>query len=60
MRSDGGAAEARPWGYFRGEPKNSIYVADALYDDLRRHGLPVSQRAQRAFVDALAAELTAG
>ncbi|HEY3736637.1 MAG TPA: hypothetical protein VGL26_04275 [Jatrophihabitans sp.] len=35
-------------------PKISIYVPDAMYDELRRRHLPASQIAQAAFSKALA------
>lgn len=34
-------------------PKVNIYVPDAMYDELRRRKLPISQLAQRAFAAAL-------
>lgn len=34
-------------------PKVNIYVPDAMYDELRRRELPISQLAQRAFADAI-------
>lgn len=34
-------------------PKVNIYVPDAMYDELRQRGLPISQLAQRAFAAAL-------
>lgn len=34
-------------------PKITIYVPDAMYDQLRARGLPISQVAQRAFSEAL-------
>jgi len=41
------------WGYTGGMPKVSIYIPDALYDEIKRRALPMSQVAQRAFVAAL-------
>jgi post-segregation antitoxin (ccd killing protein) len=35
-------------------PKISIYLPDAMYAELRRRDLPVSQLAQQAFAAALA------
>lgn len=40
-------------------PKISIYVSDAMYDELRRRELPISQLAQRAFSVALTEEANA-
>ncbi|QAY60511.1 hypothetical protein ET475_11265 [Microbacterium protaetiae] len=34
-------------------PKVSIYVPDALYDEVRRKKIPLSTVAQRAFEDAV-------
>jgi post-segregation antitoxin (ccd killing protein) len=34
-------------------PKVSIYLPDALYDEIKRRELPMSRVAQRAFVAAL-------
>ncbi len=34
-------------------PKISIYVPDALYDEVRRRRVPLSAVAQRAFEDAV-------
>lgn len=34
-------------------PKVSIYVPDALYDEIRRRSIPLSTVAQRAFEDAV-------
>lgn len=36
-------------------PKVSIYVPDALYDEVRRRSIPLSAVAQRAFEDAVRA-----
>lgn len=36
-------------------PKVSIYIPDAMYDEMRRRKLPLSQLAQRAFAEALSA-----
>lgn len=41
-------------GYTGGMPKISIYLPDAMYAELRRRELPVSQLAQQAFAAALA------
>lgn len=40
-------------------PKISVYVPDAMYDELRRRELPISQLAQRAFAHALADDANA-
>ncbi|MDA8068184.1 MAG: hypothetical protein M0T77_06190 [Actinomycetota bacterium] len=40
-------------GYTRGIPKVTIYVPDAIYDELRARRLPLSQLAQRAFTEAI-------
>lgn len=40
-------------------PKVSIYIPDALYDEIRRRDLPMSQLAQRAFAEALASHRNA-
>lgn len=40
-------------------PKISVYVPDAMYDELRRRGLPISQLAQSAFSAALANDANA-
>ncbi|HET8929618.1 MAG TPA: hypothetical protein VFN21_03065 [Acidimicrobiales bacterium] len=40
-------------------PKISVYVPDDLYAEMKRHDLPVSQVAQRAFADALATDRNA-
>jgi len=37
-------------------PKVSIYVPDALYDEVRRRSIPLSTVAQRAFEDAVRAD----
>ncbi|MBN9611464.1 MAG: hypothetical protein BGO26_17485 [Actinobacteria bacterium 69-20] len=37
-------------------PKVSIYIPDAMYDEMRRRELPLSQLAQRAFAEALSAD----
>lgn len=41
-------------------PKISIYVPDAMYDELRQHELPISQLAQEAFTRALNETANAG
>lgn len=40
-------------------PKVSIYIPDALYDEIKRRDLPISRVAQRAFTDALAEDANA-
>lgn len=40
-------------------PKVSIYVPDALYDEVRRKRIPLSAVAQRAFEDAVDASANA-
>jgi post-segregation antitoxin (ccd killing protein) len=40
-------------------PKVNIYVPDAMYDELRRRELPISQLAQRAFAHAIEQEANA-
>ncbi len=40
-------------------PKISIYVPDAMYDEIRRRELPLSQLAQHAFAAALASDANA-
>jgi post-segregation antitoxin (ccd killing protein) len=37
-------------------PKVSIYVPDALYDEVRRRSIPLSAVAQRAFEEAVRSE----
>lgn len=37
-------------------PKISVYVPDALYDEVRRRRIPLSTVAQRAFEEALRTE----
>jgi post-segregation antitoxin (ccd killing protein) len=41
-------------------PKVSIYIPDALYSEIRRRELPLSQVAQRAFAQALADDRNQG
>lgn len=36
-------------------PKVSIYLPDALYDEVRKHGISLSTLTQRAVVEALGA-----
>lgn len=40
-------------------PKVSIYIPDAMYDEIKRRELPISQVAQQAFASALAADVNA-
>lgn len=40
-------------------PKISIYVPDALYDEIRRREIPLSAVAQRAFENAIRGDANA-
>lgn len=40
-------------------PKVSIYIPDGMYDEVRRHRLPLSQIAQRAIAEALKSDRNA-